>query len=170
MHLISVNLCWCSKKSLHFSACQVFLLRLSSREHWVPTTMHSPMSILVEHCVNLKKVRWIWCGQHKISTHAHMQSTDPPVSSGPLTTLVFAKPLHWKADRTRKRREIELETGHIFWRIWIPINRRNYVLMNKAYFCVHHWNCKQIEFSASNYPSFTTWIKLSTKITHHGLG
>ena len=45
-----------------------------------------------------------------------MLSTDPPVSSGPLTTLVFAKPLHWKADRTRKEKR-ELETGHIFWRI-----------------------------------------------------
>ena len=171
MHLISVNLCWCSKKSLHFSACQVFLLRLSSREHWVPTTMHSPMSILVEHWVNLKKVRWIWCGQHKISTHAHMLSTDPPVSSGPLTTLVFAKPLHWKADRTRKEKRDRVgNRSHLLEDLNSYKSKKWCTLTNKAYFCVHHWNCKQIEFSASNYPSFTTWIKLSTKITHHGLG
>ena len=38
MHLISVNHCSCNNKSfLEFSGCPVFLLPLSSSEHWIPT-------------------------------------------------------------------------------------------------------------------------------------
>lgn len=36
MHLISVKRCSCNEKSLQFSESQVFLLPLSSSEHWVP--------------------------------------------------------------------------------------------------------------------------------------
>ena len=149
MHLISVNLWWCSKKSLHFSASQVFL-----RFTWV----------------NLKKVRWIWCGQHKISTHAHMLSTDPPVSSGPLTTLDFAKTSSLESWSDSEREERVGNRSHLLEDLNSYKSKKWCTLTNKAYFCVHHWNCKQIEFSASNYPSFTTWIKFSTKITRHGLG
>ena len=37
IHLISVNRCSCNKRSLQFSASQVFLVAAFSSEHWVPT-------------------------------------------------------------------------------------------------------------------------------------
>ena len=86
--------------------------------------MHSLVSILVEYWVNWKKsqMNLMWSAWNFYSRTCVIY-TDPPVSSGPLTTLVFAKPLHWKPNRIRKRGEVELETGHIFWRIWIALKK-----------------------------------------------
>ena len=135
--------------------------------------MHSLVSILVEYWVNWKKsqMNLMWSAWNFYSRTCVIY-TDPPVSSGPLTILVFAKPLHWKPNRIRKRGEVELETGHIFWRIWIAMKK----------WCTGtrmNWSlslCSSLKlqtnwvFPRQISPSFTALNKWSTKITHHGLG
>ena len=134
-------------------------------------TIHSLVSILVEYWVNWKKsqMNLMWSAWNFYSRTCVIY-IDPPVSSGPLTTLVFAKPLHWKPNRIRKRGEVELETGHIFWRIWIAM-KKWCTWMNRSLFL-----CSSLKlqtnwvFPRQISPSFTTLNKWSTKITHHGFG